>query len=64
MEKIQIEVVKDVTTKKKYVKPDFEVYELNWEAPLLMGSGGTTNPAGQAGWGGGISGTSSWGSNN
>lgn len=38
--KEQKEVVKDVTTKKKYVKPDFEVYELNWEAPLLMGSGG------------------------
>jgi hypothetical protein len=34
------EVVNSVTTvKKKYVKPDFEVYELNWEAPLLMGSG-------------------------
>jgi hypothetical protein len=25
--------------KKKYVKPDFEVYELNWEAPLLSASG-------------------------
>jgi len=32
-------VVKDVTTKKKYVKPDFEVYELNMEAPLLVASG-------------------------
>ena len=33
-------VVKDVTTKKKkYVKPDFEVYELNMEAPLLSASG-------------------------
>ena len=32
-------VVKDVTTKKKYVKPNFEVYELNMEAPLLSASG-------------------------
>lgn len=40
MERIQkSEVVKDVATKKKYVKPDFEVYELNWEAPLLSASG-------------------------
>ena len=38
--KEQKEVVKDVTTKKKYVKPDFEVYELNWEAPLLSASFG------------------------
>ncbi|MBQ3688877.1 MAG: hypothetical protein II937_03310 [Bacteroidales bacterium] len=39
--KEQKEVVNNVTTvKMKYVKPDFEVYELNWEAPLLMGSGG------------------------
>ncbi|MBQ3688431.1 MAG: hypothetical protein II937_01030 [Bacteroidales bacterium] len=28
--------------KKKYVKPDFEVIELNMEAPLLMGSGDAT----------------------
>lgn len=41
--KEQKEVVKDVTTKKKYVKPDFEVYELNWEAPLLSASGPTPN---------------------
>ncbi len=42
MEKKQkSEVVNNVTTvKKKYVKPDFEVIELNMEAPLLMGSGG------------------------
>ena len=32
-------VVTDVTTKKKYVKPDFEVIELNMEAPLLSASG-------------------------
>ena len=38
MQKIANSVVKDVTTKKKYVKPDFEVIELKMEAPLLMGS--------------------------
>ena len=43
MQKIANSVVKDVTTKKKYVKPDFEVYELNWEAPLLMGSATSVN---------------------
>ena len=37
-EQINNSVVKDVTTKKKYVKPDFEVIELKMEAPLLMGS--------------------------
>ncbi|MBR4678395.1 MAG: hypothetical protein IKO99_10380 [Bacteroidales bacterium] len=41
---VQNPVVQDVTTKKKYVKPDFEVIELNMEAPLLTGSGpNTTN---------------------
>jgi len=39
-EQINNSVVKDVTTKKKYVKPDFEVIELNMEAPLLSASGG------------------------
>jgi hypothetical protein len=29
--------------KKKYIKPDFEVYEMNWEAPLLSASGAKTN---------------------
>lgn len=38
-EQIINSVVTDVTTKKKYVKPDFEVIELNMEAPLLTGSG-------------------------
>ncbi|MBQ3688704.1 MAG: hypothetical protein II937_02435 [Bacteroidales bacterium] len=39
-----IEKVVSTPTKKKYVKPDFEVIELNMEAPLLMGSGpNTTN---------------------
>ena len=36
-------VVKDVATKKKYVKPDFEVYELKWEAPLLSASSPNSN---------------------
>ena len=38
MEKIQKEVV-STPTRKKYVKPDFEVIELNMEAPLLSASG-------------------------
>ena len=37
-EQINNSVVIDVTTKKKYVKPDFEVIELNIEAPLLSAS--------------------------
>jgi hypothetical protein len=39
MEKKEQKVVTDVTTKKKYVKPDFEVIELKMEAPLLSASG-------------------------
>ncbi|MBQ3689354.1 MAG: hypothetical protein II937_05730 [Bacteroidales bacterium] len=63
-EQIINSVVKDVTTKKKYVKPDFEVIELKMEAPLLMGSGGTANADGQAIFGNsGALSTSSWGSN-
>ena len=39
-----IEKVVSTPTKKKYVKPDFEVIELNMEAPLLSASGpNTTN---------------------
>ena len=40
MEKPQkSEVVNNVpTVKKKYVKPEFEVIDLNWEAPLLSAS--------------------------
>ena len=38
MEKITNEVVKDVTTKKKYVKPDFEVINLEDTPKLLAGS--------------------------
>ena len=60
--KEQKEVVKDVTTKKKYVKPDFEVYELNWEAPLLMQSGTRTLGTASFSNSGALS-TSSWGSN-
>ena len=52
MEKIQNAVVKDVTTKKKYVKPDFEVIELNMEAPLLVASG-SIEPNGKASFGNG-----------
>ena len=49
MKELNNAVVKDVTTKKKYVKPDFEVIELKMEAPLLMGSGGGTATAGGQG---------------
>ena len=42
MEKTTKDVV-NVTTKKKYVKPDFEVIELNMEAPLLSASGPNSN---------------------
>ena len=49
MDKNQIQsVVIDVTTKKKYVKPYFEVIELNMEAPLLSASGNPTGVNGQA----------------
>jgi len=47
-EQIINSVVKDVTTKKKYVKPDFEVIELNMEAPLLSASGQTDGINGRA----------------
>jgi hypothetical protein len=64
MEKKERKVVQGVTTKKKYVKPDFEVIELNMEAPLLSASG-TANADGQAIFGNsGALRTSSWGSNN
>ena len=63
MQKFSNEVVQDVTTKKKYVKPDFEVIELNMEAPLLSASG-TANADGRASFSNnGVFGTSSWGSN-
>ena len=63
-EQINNSVVKDVTTKKKYVKPDFEVIELKMEAPLLSASG-TANADGRASFSNnGVFGTSSWGSNN
>ena len=41
-----IEKVVSTPTKKKYVKPDFEVIELNMEAPLLTGSGATVGTSG------------------
>ena len=39
MQKIANSVVKDVTTKKKYVKPDFEVINLEETPKLLAASG-------------------------
>ena len=42
MEKLKKEVVKDVTTKKKYVKPDFEVINLEDTPKLLAASGQNT----------------------
>ena len=64
MQKFSNKVVQGVTTKKKYVKPDFEVIELNMEAPLLSASGplGTTGTASFSN--SGALSTSSWGSNN
>ena len=59
-----IEKVVSTPTKKKYVKPDFEVIELNMEAPLLSASG-PANADGRASFSNnGVFGTSSWGSNN
>ena len=51
-EQINNSVVTDVTTKKKYVKPDFEVIELKMEAPLLSASGGVTGISGNGTLGG------------
>ena len=48
MKKLTNPVVKDVTTKKKYVKPDFEVIELKMEAPLLSASGSVNGVSGSA----------------
>ena len=45
MEKLKNEVVKDVTTKKKYVKPDFEVINLE-DAPRLLAASASVNAAG------------------
>ena len=42
MQKIANSVVKDVTTKKKYVKPDFEVINLEDTPKLLAASGPNT----------------------
>ena len=38
-EKIEINVVNGVATKKKYVSPEIEVIELDRQAPLLAQSG-------------------------
>ncbi|MBO7566010.1 MAG: hypothetical protein J6T60_02790 [Bacteroidales bacterium] len=37
-ENFENKVVNDVTTKKKYVSPKIEVFELDEHAPLLAGS--------------------------
>jgi hypothetical protein len=42
------EVVNNVTTKKKYVKPDCVVYKLNFEAPLLSASNQQNGVSGTA----------------
>jgi len=46
MNKKNVEVVKDVTTKKKYVKPDFEVINLEDTPKLLAASGATIGTSG------------------
>ena len=46
MQKIANSVVKDVTTKKKYVKPDFEVINLEDTPKLLAASGATIGTSG------------------
>ena len=38
MKKIKNEVVKDVTTKKKYVRPEIEFFDVEFESPLLSAS--------------------------
>ena len=43
MSNLNNEVVKDVTTKKKYVKPDFEVIDLE-ETPKLLAASGESKP--------------------
>jgi hypothetical protein len=44
MSNLNNEVVKDVTTKKKYVKPDFEVIDLE-DTPKLLAASGQNAPA-------------------
>ena len=43
MKELENEVVKDVTTKKKYVKPDFEAINLENTPKLLVGSDPTSS---------------------
>jgi len=43
MKELETEVVKDVTTKKKYVKPDFEAINLENTPKLLVGSDPTSS---------------------
>ena len=51
MKELNNAVVKDVTTKKKYVKPDFEVIYLEDTPKLLAASVGNANAAGKASFG-------------
>ena len=46
---VQNSVVKDVTTKKKYVKPNFEVINLEDTPKLLAGSANAAGAAGTSG---------------
>ena len=43
MKELNNAVVKDVTTKKKYVKPDFEVIDLE-DTPKLLAASGESKP--------------------
>ena len=38
MANLNQKVVKDVTTKKKYVKPEIEFFDVEFESPLLSAS--------------------------
>ena len=59
MEKITNKVVKGVTTKKKYVKPDFEVIDLEDTPKLLAGSANAAGVSGTANQGR-VLGAGSW----
>ncbi len=64
MKKMQQPRVVNVTTKKKYVKPDFEVINLEDTPKLLAASGGSITPDGTAGYGTGSTfNNKTWGNN-
>jgi hypothetical protein len=56
--------VKAAANKKPYVKPDFEVINLEDTPKLLAASGGVSTPEGHGSIGNSALGTSAWGSNN